>query len=277
MYSCSVCGKRTYYNRGKIIGGSSAREGTYPWMAMLYRSPCATTHCLFCGASILDNNYVLTAAHCIRGIGNSPFVVRVGAHQARSNVQQEWWCTVKRVVMHPSYDHNTYDYDAALIEIGTCNSTDDTASEIELSDYIRPICLPDPSSAADVRLYNPTTLGTAAGWGKRKVTTSASAGFAKILRHVELPISNSQVCQNHFRPQNWVVTPQMFCAGAVGQDTCHGDSGGPFMAERGSSQDAQFVLLGIISWGDDRCASGYGVYTKVTSIVAWIKKTTGSK
>ena len=271
----SVCGKRTYYNRGKITGGSSARHGSYPWMAMLYRHPC-TQNCLFCGGSILDNKYVITAAHCIVDNRNRSFIVRVGAHQVQSNVGPEWWCTVKNVAVHPSYDHASYDYDVALIQLGQCNSTLGIANEIVMSPYIRPICLPNPSSSADQHMYAVGESGTGAGWGKRKATPSVSGNFAKVLRHVELPISNKQKCQAHFSPQNWIVTTRMFCAIANGEDTCHGDSGGPFMAQQNPTHNPRFVLLGIISWGDARCGTGYGVYTKVISIMPWIKETVGN-
>jgi hypothetical protein len=267
-----ICGARTFYNRGKIIGGAKAVQGSYPWMAMLYKHPC-THNCLFCGGSILDNNFVITAAHCIHDIGGRPFIVRIGAHNVNYIVQPEWWCTVKNITLHPNYDSSSFDYDAALLEIDECNSTHSVADEIVMSRYIRPICLPSPSSSVDQSMYNVDEKGIGAGWGIRKVS---SGSFAKVLQHVQLPISNTQVCQTYFSPQNWIVTPRMFCATATGQDTCHGDSGGPFMVELNPLNNPRFILLGIISWGDSRCGVGYGVYTKVITIVPWIQDIIGN-
>lgn len=268
--SCNpICGKRTFYNREKIIGGSTARHGWYPWMVMLYSRPCTARHCIFCGGSILNNNYVLTAAHCLNGDKN--FVLRVGAHQAKANVSEEWWCTVKRKLTHPSYDKETFDYDIALIEVDACFPVDmslNAANEIVMSDYIRPICLPTPS---ETLFYKVGRLGKAAGWGRRNLTNINAIG--KVLRHIEIPVANTQNCQNHFALQNWPVTPRMFCARDGDQDTCQGDSGGPFMVYR--QRDKKFIVSGVISWGDSQCASGYGVYTKVAdaNIVNWIKMT----
>ena len=238
---------------------------------MLYRNPCTAHRCGFCGGSILNNNYILTAAHCISQNGNRNFILRVGGHQVRTNISGEWWCTVKRTISHPSFDLSTYDYDVALIEVNKCfpvNTGLNAANEIVMSHYIRPICLP---STTNTHLYSVGRLGVAAGWGRRNLTNINAV--ANVLRRVELPVADRQSCQNHFTPQNWVVTTKMFCARDGSQDTCHGDSGGPFMMQRPG--DSKFVVSGIISWGDVQCASGYGVYVKVAAhdIVSWIRKT----
>lgn len=35
----------------------------------------------------------------------------------------------------------------------------------------------------------------------------------------------------------------------------------------------KFVVAGIVSWGDEKCGTGYGVYSDVLYHIKWIKKT----
>ena len=55
--SFSVCGQAGL--NSKIVGGVDAAPGTWPWQASLHRS----SH--FCGGSLINNMWVLTAAHCL--------------------------------------------------------------------------------------------------------------------------------------------------------------------------------------------------------------------
>jgi len=59
-------------------------------------------------------------------------------------------------------------------------------------------------------------------------------------------------------------------------DTCSGDSGGGLIAER---FDGNFVLLGVVSFGESDCGlrgGRPGVYTNVLSHASWIRSVIGS-
>ena len=56
------------------------------------------------------------------------------------------------------------------------------------------------------------------------------------LKHVELPIVNNDECQENYKKytrlanQSFVLHKSFVCAGGKrGEDTCHGDGGGPLM------------------------------------------------
>lgn len=55
----------------RIYGGYPAKEGELPWMAVLYYRRRNESHC---GASIISQRFLLTAAHCVTG----EIVKRVG-------------------------------------------------------------------------------------------------------------------------------------------------------------------------------------------------------
>lgn len=46
---------------GKVVGGTDAAPGAYPFVVSLRTA--SNAH--FCGGSILNNNWVLTASHCL--------------------------------------------------------------------------------------------------------------------------------------------------------------------------------------------------------------------
>ncbi len=102
--------------------------------------------------------------------------------------------------------------------------------------------------------------------------------ITKKLKYVHLPVVERQTCQNSLnrlkKTRNGLptLTDNMFCAGLPegGKDSCHGDSGGPFVLR----QDEQFWVAGIVSWGVDCGQQGtYRVFTKVANYMDWINKT----
>jgi len=57
------CGKKNLdILSSRIIGGQEVRENEFPWMAGIIS---VSKSRLICGASIINDHYVITAAHCI--------------------------------------------------------------------------------------------------------------------------------------------------------------------------------------------------------------------
>lgn len=59
-----ACGQRlvTQNNRTRIVGGSDARREAWPWVVSLHFN---SVH--LCGASLVSEEWLVTAAHCVYG------------------------------------------------------------------------------------------------------------------------------------------------------------------------------------------------------------------
>ena len=97
-----------------ITNGSSIQIQEVPYQVSI-QSKSDGKH--FCGGSIINNKYVLTAAHCVSGQSISNIKIKAGfssQNNPGSNLQSY---NAKRVVVHPNFNSVTLDYDIALIEI----------------------------------------------------------------------------------------------------------------------------------------------------------------
>lgn len=170
-------------------------------------------------------------------------------HEQKIGVERSW--------THPHYDSNDYNNDIALLYL---------SSDVVFNEYVLPICLPSPNLAA--LLSEEGTVGMVSGWG----ATHGRGSTLRFLMKVRLPIVSMDTCQ---QAADRILTDNMFCAGYATEtaDACKGDSGGPFVVPYHNT----WFLLGIVSWGEGCAEKGkYGVYTRVSNYIAWIKETVDS-
>ncbi|XP_041419171.1 serine protease 56-like [Xenopus laevis] len=233
--------------KGRIVGGSVTSPGSWPWLVNLRLNGD-----LMCGGVLLDDMWILTAAHCFTGNVNLlQWTVVVGQYDLSKKVQGEKTFQVNRIVTHPKFNQKTFDNDLALLEL---------TSSVTASESARPVCLPpvpiDPA---------PGTNCYIAGWG----SLYEDGPLSDVIMEAHVPVLSQEACRGTLGKD--MLTSTMFCAGYLtgGIDSCQGDSGGPLTCQDPISK--QYVLYGITSWGDGCGERGKpGIYTRVTAFTDWI-------
>ena len=250
--SCpSICGiensPTSVMVKTRVVGGSNIwPPNRYPWLAAL-QMPWGE---LFCGAALVNEKYLVTAAHCLIGMRPDQIKIVLGAH-ALNRVRDYMTLDTDRVITHPLYDRTSQKNDISILKL---------RQPIQFNEKVRPVCLP---SAGSEIFPNDLTL---AGWGRTQEGGSMSL--------FPLQTLISQVPQSRCsRIFGSFMTSDNLCAGGIGsKDACQGDSGGPLVAK---GSDGRFMLAGITSFGMGCGRNGVpGVYTKTSHYTNWIKAIT---
>lgn len=241
----------------RIVGGFAAQANYWPWQVLVDIGPPIDS---WCGGSLLSNQWVVTAAHCIFDNGQvvpaSEVKVRAGTLLWDSGGQQ---VGVQQVIKHPAYDSGSDNNDIALLQL---------SSPLTLSAVVQPIVPLLPSE--ELTLAANGRLATVTGWGD-----TGSSSKATTLQQVSVPIISTASCRSSAFAYGNAITDNMFCAGYSfgGKDSCQGDSGGPLVVpnERGG-----YALAGVVSWGTGCAEARYpGVYTRVANYKSWLESNTG--
>jgi secreted trypsin-like serine protease len=250
-----------------IVGGTEARPDYYPWMASVQVGSSTSTTRHVCGASFIDAQWLVTAAHCLGVCDKTTCVpwstsvlrIRAGSHYSNSGGAL---LTVAQLFPHPGFDPGTIDNDIGLIKLTSPVQPPPGAYPIDLPKY------------GEMPLSG--TMGTVVGWG---AMSEEPMILPDALLRLEAPIISDSTCQRFYGTSAPVNLSHMFCAGYPegGKDPCWGDSGGPFFLGDPAWEepsDGHELLLGIVSWGEG-CARSRkpGVYTRVSSYVNWINGT----
>uniref|UniRef100_A0A3B3UYY4 chymotrypsin n=1 Tax=Poecilia latipinna TaxID=48699 RepID=A0A3B3UYY4_9TELE len=138
VHVSSDCGQPALNTR--IVGGAAAPQGSWPWQVSLQTS----SH--FCGGSLINSEWVLTAGHCLQSS-----VLVLGLQSLTGTNPNKVTRTVAQVIRHPSFSISTLDNDIALIKL---------SSAVSFNNYISPVCL----AAADSTFYSGVNSWVT-GWG----------------------------------------------------------------------------------------------------------------
>ncbi|OXA43669.1 mite allergen Der p 3 [Folsomia candida] len=244
-----LCGRSI----AKIVGGEDARINDLPWTALLYKRGFFGGRSPYCGGTLINSLYVLTAAHCVDGMSNRSIEVVLKEENLSSTVESKTYTfKVSKIIQHPKYSRRTIDSDIALLRLSS-------PVELSASGPFVPACVPKNNE----QTYEGQNA-TVAGWGAVKQGGSVS----KVLKRVDVPILSNQAC--NMTKYAGKITDNMLCAGDVekgGKDSCQGDSGGPLVVDVYKRK----MIVGVVSWGYG-CAkpNSPGVYSRVANFADWI-------
>ncbi|XP_016838732.1 trypsin-7 [Nasonia vitripennis] len=228
---------------GRVVGGYETSIEQHPYQVSLrYKGRHK------CGGAIIAEDWVITAAHCLKSSNPSHLSIKAGSSTLGGRGQV---VDVHHVIRHEDYSRRESDYDIALLQL---------ESPLALGSKIQPIEL---AEAADY--YSTGSKASVTGWGVEE----SSGELSNYLREVSVPLISNSECSRLYGQRR--ITERMLCAGYVGRggkDACQGDSGGPLV------QDGK--LIGIVSWGFGCAEPNYpGVYTRVTALRSWISEIAG--
>ncbi|XP_030560691.1 venom serine protease Bi-VSP [Drosophila novamexicana] len=244
----------------KVVGGEPAKQGTWPWIALLGYDDGSSSP-FKCGGTLITARHVITAAHCIR---QDLTFVRLGEHDLTTDTEARHVdVPIAKYVSNPQYNSRIGRGDMAILYL---------ERNVEFTDTIIPICMPSSPSlrAKSYVSSNPFVVG----WGK----TQEGGESSNILMQLMIPVLDNQVCRTSYAKVNRFFTEEQFdkavlCAGVLtgGKDTCQGDSGGPLMTSEVSEGQMRFYLIGVVAYGVG-CARPEvpGVYTSTQYFMDWI-------
>ncbi|KAG8452543.1 hypothetical protein GDO86_004361, partial [Hymenochirus boettgeri] len=253
MYPMAICGERPIIDTdgSRIIGGRNALPGAWPWQVSLqyFRTQNGYSH--KCGGSLIQNKWVLTAAHCVVEKRDPYYWKAVfGLHSLLTEGSNVVEVKIKQIIIHASFNLTTVRNDIALLLL---------VDTVQYTDYIRPVCL----GRGD--LPSSPTSCFITGWG----ATVDKGSLSVILQEAQVDIIPYSLC-NSSASYNGFITHDMICAGdnSGTVDSCRGDSGGPLVCL--NSEKNKFYQIGLTSFGFGCGQANFpGVYTKMESYVSW--------
>lgn len=271
---CGVKGSKM-----RLIGGKDAAKNEFPWQVLLWSElppkpgqSSGPRYMASCGGTLLSDEWVLTAAHCVNHIplkdGGKGLKLSVGAQDwsKPAAVDQRVDVFSTKVVIHPNNDKMQITNDVALIKITSVKDT--------IPDYM-PACLPKKD------MHDNGVQGVVSGWGlTRKGEPSEK------LQYLTINVMPESQCTKDLDyisglGSTWPQSGHLLCGNTKrGTNTpCQGDSGGPLVMD----VDGLYYVIGVVSLGTtndtnaihtglDMCKNAHGVvvFSRVTMFLDFI-------
>jgi len=236
------------------IAYNEAQFGEFPWQGIIFFS----NFTFKCGASIIGDRWLVTAAHCVNGFNAYDFKVRLGEWQVNTFDEPKPYIDVDvaAVTIHPQFNPRNVHNDIAVMEL---------VEPLGFQYHINSICLPSPGQT----FWGQRCIAT--GWGK----DAFDGQYQHIMKKVELPTVEHHQCQSLLQKTRlgkfFQLDDSFMCAGGEeNEDACKGDGGGPLACQ--DPVTGQYVLTGITAFGIGCGQKDVpGVYADVQALLPFVE------
>uniref|UniRef100_A0A1B8XZ49 Peptidase S1 domain-containing protein n=1 Tax=Xenopus tropicalis TaxID=8364 RepID=A0A1B8XZ49_XENTR len=249
-YSCGVPAVAPKVTR--VVGGEDVVPHSWPWQISLQYQGTSGAWGHTCGGTLISEQWVLTAAHCISS--GRVYRVFLGKHSLQQDEAEAVAISPEKIIVHEKWNSLFIINDIALIKL---------SQPAPLSEAIQPACI--PSSGAILANDFPCFV---TGWGR----LYTNGPIADNLQQALLPVVDHATCTL----RDWwgsQVQTTMVCAGGDGiVSGCNGDSGGPLNCQ---AAGGAWEVHGIVSFGSGiscNYAKKPTVFTRVSAYNDWISE-----
>nr|XP_023418634.1 LOW QUALITY PROTEIN: granzyme B-like [Cavia porcellus] len=224
---------------GEIIGGHEAKPHSHPYMAYLRIRREKSRK--VCGGFLIQEDFVLTAAHCLKG----QIKVTLGAHNIKEQEDTQQVFRVQKAFPHQDFNWEKRINDIMLLKL---------KKKAKLTNAVQLLNL--PKGMTQVKRG---TQCQVAGWGG----LSREGTHSRTLQEVEMVVQNDKKCEKRFKKYDPATE---ICVGdpKITNTSLKGDSGGPLVCNN--------MAQGIVSYAGKNRTTPI-IFTKVSWFLSWIKKT----
>ncbi|XP_049785283.1 chymotrypsin-1-like [Schistocerca cancellata] len=245
LFAGICCGSALPEPESRIVNGTEVMGGQYPFMISLRVNGSHN-----CGGTVLNEEWVLTAAHCVYRKNLTWLSVFAGSIRLYDDSVP--LIPISEAILHEGYNQKLLVNDIAVLKL---------SEPLSLGQRIQPTTLP-----MEFQMTSVGTSATLIGWGKSRT----GGKDAKVLEAVNITVWSNSKCSEAYSDFAKPILSSNICAGDRWKGQCNGDSGGPLIANS--------YQVGIVSWSRKPCTikGSPGVFTRVADYVDWIKEKTAS-
>ncbi|EDV24746.1 expressed hypothetical protein [Trichoplax adhaerens] len=234
----------------RIINGQNDVRGEHPYQISLQRKNPSQPGSFYhtCGGSIINQQYILTAAHCVDSGVASDFRVVAGEYDFSRNDNSEQTIAVTKLIIRSDWNPAKINNDIAVVKL---------ASKLTFNSYVAPIALASVTPPTN-------TASQVTGWGLTNYFLQTRPNILQVLNVKRRSDSDAAASSSNYNSFSQVAATTT----AYRDGTCQGDSGGPLVFK----QNNQYQQYGVVSYGTVPCSwSSADFYARVSSFKTWIE------